>query len=164
MATAVALVTAEEVGRRPDPGHPEELVQGRVIKMMPPDRVHGYVWGQTYFLLRLFVEGRDLGRVLSNDSGVITERDLDTVRGVDVAYYSYERLPRGPLAKGYDPKFPNSSSRSSRPMTAGVMSLRKSWIISMPESWSWSLSTPNRDPLTSTAVKMCRGNWGPTRN
>ncbi len=106
MATAEALLTAEEFGRRPDSGHPEELVQGKVVEMTPPDRRHGYVCGQAYFLLRLFIEGRDLGRVLCNDSGVITERDPDTVRGADVAYYSYARLPRAPLVKGYGPEIP----------------------------------------------------------
>ena len=30
-----------------------------------------------------------------------TERGPDTVRGADVAYYSFARLPRGPIPKGY---------------------------------------------------------------
>jgi len=35
MATAelLDLMTAEEFGKRPDPGYPEELVRGRVITM-----------------------------------------------------------------------------------------------------------------------------------
>jgi Uma2 family endonuclease len=74
--------------------------------MPPPDRRHGYVCGQAYFLLRLFVKDHDLGRVLCNDSGVITERDPDTVRGADVAYYSYARIPKGPLKAGYGPEVP----------------------------------------------------------
>ena len=106
MATAEALMTVEEFGQRPDPGHPEELVQGRVVAMPPPDRRHGYVCGQAYFLLRLFVTEHDLGRVICNDSGVITERDPDTLRGADVAYYSYASLPKGRLAKGYGPEVP----------------------------------------------------------
>jgi Uma2 family endonuclease len=106
MATAEALMTAKEFGQRPDPGYPEELVLGRVIEMPPPDRRHGYVCGQAYYLLRPFVDQHDLGRVMTNDSGVITERDPDTVRGADVAYYSYARLPRGPLPTGYGPEVP----------------------------------------------------------
>jgi Uma2 family endonuclease len=106
MATAEALTSAEEFGQRPDPGHPEELVQGRIISMPPPDRRHGYVCGQAYYLLRPFVDEHDLGRVMTNDSGVITERDPDTVRGADVAYYSYARLPKGPLPTGYGPEVP----------------------------------------------------------
>ena len=106
MATAEALMTAEEFGRRPDAGYPEELVQGKVIRMAPPDRRHGYVCLKAARMLANWVEDHDLGRVMSNDSGVITERDPDTLRGADVAYYSYERLPRGPLPKGYGPEVP----------------------------------------------------------
>src|SRR5262249_28420667 len=39
--------------------------------------------------------------VVGNDSGVITERDPDTVRGADVAFYSYQRVPPGPLPRRY---------------------------------------------------------------
>ena len=106
MATAEALMTAEEFGQRPDPGYPEELVEGRIVTMPPPGRMHGYVCGNTFFLLQQFVGGRHLGRVLTNDTGVITGRGPDTVRGADVAYYSYERLPREALAEGYGPEVP----------------------------------------------------------
>ncbi len=106
MATAEALMTAEEFGRRPDPGHPEELVRGRIVAMPPPDRRHGRVCLRSGRILDTFVEEHDLGRVMSNDSGVITERGPDTVRGADVAFYSYARLPRGPLKPGYGPEVP----------------------------------------------------------
>lgn len=108
MATAQAIqgLTADEFGDRPDPGYPEELVRGRIIRRPPTDRKHGYVCGQAYYLLRQFVDEHDLGRVMSNDTGVITKRGPDTVRGADVCYYSYARLPKGPLAKGYGPEVP----------------------------------------------------------
>ncbi len=106
MATAEALMTAEEFGQRPDPGYPEELVQGRIVDMPPPDRRHGYVCLKAGRLLGNWVNERDLGRVMSNDSAVITEHDPDTVRGADVVYYSYARLPKGPLSKGYGAEIP----------------------------------------------------------
>jgi Uma2 family endonuclease len=106
MATAEALMTAKEFGRRPDPGHPEELVRGRIVAMPPPDRRHGKVCARTTGIFDHFVSEHDLGHVMSNDSGVITERDPDTVRGADVAYYSYARLPKGPLKPGYGPEVP----------------------------------------------------------
>jgi len=45
MATAemLGLMTAEEFGKRPDPGYPEELVRGRIVAMSVPDKRHGYV-------------------------------------------------------------------------------------------------------------------------
>src|SRR5271170_3298337 len=108
MATAelVELMTAEEFGRRPDPGYPEELVRGRVVAMSVPDRRHGYVCSRVARLFGNFVDERDIGRVMCNDSGVITERDPDTVRGANVAYYSYSRLPKGKLPAGIGPEVP----------------------------------------------------------
>ena len=108
MATAemLGLITAEQFGRRGDAGFPEELIRGRIVAMSVPDRRHGLVCGRAVRILGNFVDGRDLGRVMSNDSGVIVGRDPDTVRGADVAYYSYARLPKGPLSAGYGPEIP----------------------------------------------------------
>jgi Uma2 family endonuclease len=108
MATGelLELMTAEEFGNRPDPGHPDELVRGKVVAMTLPDRKHGYVCGAVVGILDPFVRERAIGRVLSNDSAIITERGPDTVRGADVAYYSYSRLPKGPLSTGYGPEVP----------------------------------------------------------
>src|SRR5262249_54324055 len=67
---------------------------------------HGYFCNQIGRILGNFVEEHDLGRVMSNDSGVLTHRGPDTVRGADVCYYSYTRLPKGPLPEGYLPVVP----------------------------------------------------------
>jgi Uma2 family endonuclease len=99
-------MTAEEFARRPDPGHPEELVRGRIVPMTVPDRRHGQICSMVVQILGVFAREHGLGHVLSNDSGVITERGPDTVRGADVAFYSYARLPRGPLPKAYGPEMP----------------------------------------------------------
>ena len=58
---------------------------------------------------------QDLGQVLSNDSGVITERGPDTVRGADVSFYSYERVPKGPLPPGYLDVPPDAGLRGPLP-------------------------------------------------
>src|SRR5262245_30633177 len=99
--TVPALLTAEEFAERPDPGYPEELVRGRIVPMTIPKPRHGEVCGRAVRILGNFVEDRGLGRVLSNDTGVITERGPDTVRGADVCYYSYAQVPRGPLPDRY---------------------------------------------------------------
>jgi Uma2 family endonuclease len=51
-------------------------------------------------LLRHFANAHHLGRV-TVESGVVTERDPDTVRGPDVSYWSYERLPADQEPEGY---------------------------------------------------------------
>lgn len=96
MTTAVAtpLLTVEEFARRPEPldGSREELVRGKVITMPPPRFEHGRIQLNVGVLLKMFVDSRRLGRVVT-ETGVITERDPDSVRGPDVAYWSVERLP-----------------------------------------------------------------------
>lgn len=102
MATVTSLMTAEDYAREAaQVDGRTELVRGRMIVMPPAKPRHGQVCGNVCFLVRSFVDEQDLGHVLSNDSGVITERDPDTVRGADVAYYSYEKVPRGPFADEY---------------------------------------------------------------
>ncbi len=101
MAIAEAQMTAAEYWLLPDDGPPTELVRGRIVPMNMPTPRHGYFCNRVGRILGNFVEERGLGRVMSNDSGILTERDPDTVRGADVAYFSYDRLPAGPVPEGY---------------------------------------------------------------
>ena len=87
--------------RRPDPGYPEELVRGRIIPLPMPKPRHGQVCNKAGRILGNFADEHDLGHVLSNDAGVITERDPDTLRGADISFYRYARVPKGPLPAGY---------------------------------------------------------------
>ena len=106
MSIATQRLTAEEYAQLPDSGCPTELVRGQVITMNPPRSRHGQVCANVCFLLQRFARDHDVGHVLSNDSGVITERDPDTVRGADIAYYSYAKVPKGRL-HGYLPVPPD---------------------------------------------------------
>jgi Uma2 family endonuclease len=99
--TAPTLLTAAEFARRPDPGHPEELVRGRIVPMALTTRRHGQICSKSVRILGNFADERDLDHVVSNDAGVITERGPDTVRGADVAFYSYNKFPRGPMPADY---------------------------------------------------------------
>jgi Uma2 family endonuclease len=101
MATVETLLTAEEYGLLPENGHPTELVRGRIVHLNMPYPRHGEICARTVHLLSLYLDVHPTGRVVSNDSGVITERDPDTVRGADVAYYSFEKVPKGPLPRKY---------------------------------------------------------------
>jgi Uma2 family endonuclease len=53
--------------------------------------------------LKLFLGANPIGRAVSNDSGIITRRGPDSVRGGDIAFYSFQRIPATvPLARrGY---------------------------------------------------------------
>jgi len=97
------LITAEEYPQFAPDDRPSELVRGRIVVMTPPKTAHGFWCGRVAAYLTSFVEAHDLGRVTSNDAGILTERDPDTVRGADVAYYSFDRVPRGKPPEGYWP-------------------------------------------------------------
>jgi Uma2 family endonuclease len=101
MATTVELLTAEEYSKLPDAGQPSELVRGKIVEINVPTPKHGRICCCVGLSLGEFVESRDIGHVMVNDSGVITTRNPDTVRGADVSYYSYARLPKGPVPEGY---------------------------------------------------------------
>ncbi len=98
MATGTSLMTAEEYADLPDPhGYPTELVKGNLITMVPPMPRHGEICAHASYILQRYLDDHPIGRVLINDSGVITEREPDTVRGADITYYSFQRVPQGPL-------------------------------------------------------------------
>jgi Uma2 family endonuclease len=104
-ATAVApiqrLLTAEEYAKLPDEGIRTELVRGKVVEMNMPAPRHGEICINIAMQIAPHVRGQGLGRLVSNDSAIVTEHDPDSVRGGDVAYYSYTRVPQGPLPLGY---------------------------------------------------------------
>jgi Uma2 family endonuclease len=79
---------------------PGELVRGQFIPMPPTGHPHATVKANLVFALKSFVKDKNLGKVLSGEIGIITERSPDTVRGADVAYISYRRL-QGASAEGY---------------------------------------------------------------
>lgn len=95
------LLTAAQYFTLPDDGQHKELVRGRIVIMNAPGFRHGEVCGNIHYALRGFLAKRRLGRAVCNDTGVLTERAPDTVRGADVAYYSYQRVPRGTHPKRY---------------------------------------------------------------
>jgi Uma2 family endonuclease len=93
MSIVSSLISAAEFARMPDPGHPQELVRGVVVDMPPPRFRHGKVCGRITTLLTVYSDQHQLGHVLGNDSGVITEQHPDTVRGPDVFFVSYVKVP-----------------------------------------------------------------------
>lgn len=94
------LVTAEEFANFPNPpdGSKDELLRGEVITMPPPKGRHGYVQAMIAYLLLNAVRPGKLGWVLT-ESGVVIERDPDSVFGPDVSFYSAARHPNRP--EGY---------------------------------------------------------------
>lgn len=100
------LLTANEYGQLPDDGRWTELIQGTIVEKVRPYTSHGYYLAQVGSIFYQFVERHQLGRMTAGGAGVITQHDPDTVRGPDLAFYSYTRIPPGPLSDGYWPVSP----------------------------------------------------------
>ena len=98
-SVVVHLMTAEEFARRPQPadGSKEELVRGEIEKMPPTKGIHGIVQLRFGRLIGNFADEHRLGWVVT-ESGVVLDRDPDTVRGPDVSFYSNARQPNPPEA------------------------------------------------------------------
>jgi len=94
MSTVATKLTAEEFFELPEPadGSKQELVKGEVVTMVAPGFEHGKIQTTMAAILWNFLRTSKLGTVLT-ESGVITERDEDTVRGPDVSFYSKESVP-----------------------------------------------------------------------
>lgn len=90
-SAATALMTADEfhawVHRPENRDRLFELVRGEVVEMPRPGKRHGMVCGNITRLLGNYAAARRKGYVCSNDTGVVVERDPDTVRGPDVMFF-----------------------------------------------------------------------------
>jgi Uma2 family endonuclease len=64
-----------------------ELVRGEIVEMSRPGKMHGMVCGNLAWILGNYVRQRKKGYVCSNDTGVLVERQPDTVRGPDVMLF-----------------------------------------------------------------------------
>ena len=84
-----------------------ELVQGQVKELPMPYPKHGKTCMSMGSFLHNYAEKNDHGHVMSNDSFVQTGTNPDTIRGADLCYFSYQRLPKGKIPDGLLPVVPN---------------------------------------------------------
>ena len=102
MITAPRLLTAEEFGELPNDGVRKELVRGEIVPMNVPIPRHGQICTRITRILGRYLDDNPVGDLVSNDSGIVTTRNPDTLRGADVAFYSFDRVPPGPMPRrGY---------------------------------------------------------------
>jgi Uma2 family endonuclease len=100
------VLTAAQFAQRHG-GDYVELVKGQVRELPMPFPRHGKICWRAGCLLGEHLAKHDCGHVMSNDSFVQTCTDPDTIRGADVCFYSYERLPKGNVPDGLLPVVPD---------------------------------------------------------
>lgn len=91
-------LTGEELLALGDIG-PAELIDGRIIPMSPTQNLHAFVVFEIARRLGNFNAARRIGWIVGAESGIYTRRRPDTVRGMDVAFISRQRLPQ--LEQGF---------------------------------------------------------------
>lgn len=99
------LLTAEEFAELPDDEWVSELVRGRVVDMPPPGIPHGNIQLELAAKLLGFVKAQGLGKVVVG-SGVILERDPDTVRAPDISVFLHREGESTFVADGYTERLP----------------------------------------------------------
>jgi Uma2 family endonuclease len=64
-----------------------DLVRGEIEETSKPGKRHGVIGANVVWVLGNFVRQRQKGYICSNDTGVVVERNPDTVRGPDVLLF-----------------------------------------------------------------------------
>jgi hypothetical protein len=95
-------------------------------------------------LVDRFLEDHDIGRAVTNDSGVVTERNPDTVRGADVMYHSYhQRMPADMEPEDYPEVPPEIIWEVLSPNDRRQKVLARSRSTWRRACWSSASSTPS---------------------
>lgn len=105
--TRPELLTDDDLLRLSSEGVQGELIRGVFHETMSAGVNHGRIVVELVLLLGAFVMPRRLGTLLASDTGVLLERDPDTVRGPDVAFILSERMPIGEDLPGYSEIVPD---------------------------------------------------------
>ena len=106
--TKPKLLTADDLLHLHGQGVKGELIRGVLCgEETPTGLVHSLIAANVTAWLWTFNRTRRLGTVLSGALGIWLERDPDTVRGPDVAFFSKDRLDPKSLASGYSQTAPD---------------------------------------------------------
>ncbi len=124
-----------------------------------PGGPHGYICNNASAIITPFVREHGLGRVFSNDTFTKTrvKEPTETLRGPDVAFVSYARMPKGPIPNGPLPcapdlvievrspsdRIPQLSTKATEYLDAGVTVV----IVLDPDTESLAVYRENELPI-----------------
>ena len=99
--TGARPLTAADLLELDGAGVRGELIRGVLCETMATGHLHGKIAVKLSAVMLAFADPRALGTVVGSDSGVLLERDLDTVREPDVAFFSAAKMPLDAESPGY---------------------------------------------------------------
>jgi hypothetical protein len=118
-----------------------ELVHGQIEEMPMPGFNHGEVAMNLAFEVGQYVRPRKIGSLFINDTFIVLGRNPDLVRGANLGYISYERLPAEQKPVGFlEVRCPNWSLKCVLLPKPGRESSPKLANISTREFRMWSSS------------------------
>ncbi len=127
-ATDIRLLTADDLPELYREGVRGELIRGVLHETMPTGQEHGEIVVNLVLELGRFVKSRKLGRLTASDAGVWLERDPDTVREPDVAFFSAERMAPGVRVIGYSETVPDLVAEIVSPGDSRREIREKAWM------------------------------------
>ena len=119
MTTETKLLTAGDLLRLYSQGVRGELIPGVLCETMASGQEHGEIVMKLGAALINCIEPLKLGRVMGSDAGVWLERDPDTVREPDIAYFSAQRMPPDVRVTGYSEMAPDLVVEIASPGDSG---------------------------------------------
>ena len=107
MVTAIQLVTADDLFKRPDDGLRYEIIEGELRSMAPAGSQHGRVAMNVAIDLGEHVKTNRLGVVFAAETGFKIRTNPDTVRAPDIAFVTTLRADAIGDPPGYWPGAPD---------------------------------------------------------
>ncbi|WP_437223985.1 Uma2 family endonuclease [Planctomicrobium sp. SH661] len=98
--STITLLTADEFDSMSF-DMPVELIRGEVVEMTNPGGRHGAICFRLAGILHDWLKTAVDYVALTNDTGVLLERNPDTVRGPDLMVFHQSRLPQGRIPTGH---------------------------------------------------------------
>jgi Uma2 family endonuclease len=146
MTTKLKFITADELLRMPRDGNRYELIRGVLVAKMPTGRPHGETVTMTNYVLTGYVIDNDCGSISSGEPGYRLERDPDTVRAPDVAWFAPGRLPEG--IQGYPELAPDLAIEVKSPSNSNPeMASKAAMWLSYGSQQVW-VEDPERATVT----------------
>ena len=100
-ASARWRVTPDEFLRHAAAAGASELVRGEIRMMTPAGGAQGVIAGVLFVALSRFVDERQIGLCLPDNTGFLLPHLEDTVRSPDVAFIRADRLPPAGVGRGW---------------------------------------------------------------
>ena len=116
------------IRRAARPGLSGGARSGKIVPMPMPKPDTARSAAEPYRIFGTYIDARDLGHLFRNDTGVITERGPDTVRGADISYYSYSPRSQGAIARPlprHAARYGRRSPFAKRPLAEGARQGRR---------------------------------------